>query len=261
MWEFCFFASILCLIAAAAFAFSISKSNFVKKHKIGTFKSLFAGVFGAVVFAFYPVHFFAAERTLLGAWRAFLLSLFNSMQVFAIGCDFEVVTTGIKGCPDYLYAIYLGWIATLFVVAPIFTFGFVLSLFKNLSEYIKYILAFFKDVYIFSELNDKSLALASDIKRNNKNVAIVFTDVFEKDEETNYELIEDAAKIGAICFKNDILVVDFKRHSLRKSISFFAIGVNETENLNQSLKLIEHYRERKDTHIFVFSTRLKASFC
>lgn len=258
MWIFCFFASVLCLALAIIFAFSINKSNFVKKHKIGTFKSLFAGVFGAVVLSFYPIHFFDAEQTLLGAWRAFLLSLFNSMQVFTIGCDFNIVKNGMGGCPDFWYAGYLGWAATLFVIAPVFTFGFVLSLFKNWLEYIKYLLAFFKDVYIFSELNDKSLTLASDIKRNHKNAAIVFTDVFEKDEEKNYELIENAAKIRAICFKNDILVVDFKKHSSKKSISFFTIGMNETENLNQSLKLIENYRERKNTHIFVFSTKLES---
>ena len=49
---------------------------------------------------------------------------------------------------------------------------------------------YFKDVYIFSELNDKSIVLASDIKSRHKKSAIVFTDVFEDNEEKIYELIE-----------------------------------------------------------------------
>ena len=36
--------------------------------------------------------------------------------------------------------------------------------------------------YVFSELNEKSFALASDIKSKNKKAAIVFTDVFEDNE-------------------------------------------------------------------------------
>ena len=64
--------------------------------------------------------------------------------------------------------------------------------------------------------------------------------------------------MGAICFKKDILVVDFKKHSPRKAISFFAIGTNETENLNQSLKLIEQYKNRTNTHIYVFSTKIES---
>lgn len=82
--------------------------------------------------------------------------------------------------------------------------------------------------------------------------------MFEDNEENTYELVENAKRLGAICFKKDILVVDFKKHSRKKSISFFTIGLNETENLNQSLKLIENYRERDNTHIYVFSTKIES---
>ena len=77
-------------------------------------------------------------------------------------------------------------------------------------------------------------------------------------EEKIYELIEQARDLGAICFKKDILVVNFKKHSESKSISFFTIGSNETENLNQSLKLIENYKDRDNTHIYIFSTKIES---
>ena len=107
-------------------------------------------------------------------------------------------------------------------------------------------------------MNDKSIVLATDIKSKHKKSAIVFTDVFEDNEEKIYELIEQARNLGAICFKKDILVVNFKKHSESKSISFFTIGSNETENLNQSLKLIENYRSRDNTHIYIFSTKIES---
>jgi len=258
MWFICLIISISCIFLAALFSCAINKSKLSRKHKIGLFKSLFAGVFIAALFMFFPIHTVTAEATLLGGWRAFLLSVFNSMQVFAIGCEFNVVKESMMFCPDWLDVIYQVWAATLFVLAPIFTFGFVMSLFKNLSAYLKYILSFFKEVYVFSELNEKSLVLANDIKSKNQRVSIVFTDVFEENEESTYELIENAKKLGSICFKKDILVINFNNHSKKRSISFFAIGSNETENLNQSLKLIENYRDRENTHIYIFSTKIES---
>lgn len=258
MWFICLIISISCIFLAALFSCAVNKSKLSRKHKIGLFKSLFAGVFIAALFMFFPIHTVTAEATLLGGWRAFLLSVFNSMQVFAIGCEFNVVKDSMMFCPDWLDVIYQVWAATLFVLAPIFTFGFVMSLFKNLSAYLKYILSFFKEVYVFSELNEKSLVLANDIKSKNQRVSIVFTDVFEENEESTYELIENAKKLGSICFKKDILVINFNKHSKKRSISFFAIGSNETENLNQSLKLIENYRDRENTHIYIFSTKIES---
>jgi hypothetical protein len=131
------------------------------------------------------------------------------MQTFGLGCEFGVVTDGMTTCPAELYIPYLAWVATLFVLAPIFTFGFVLSLFKNLSAYIKYLRYYFRDVYVFSELNEKSLILAEDIKNHDGRAVVVFTDVYETDEEQSCEQIEAARQLGAIRFKKDVLVINF----------------------------------------------------
>ncbi|MBR3837349.1 MAG: hypothetical protein IKJ74_04300 [Clostridia bacterium] len=258
MWLFCFLFSIGFLIFALIFSLVFNKSAFAKKHKLSAFHFLSAGVFVSSIFTFVPTHLVTAEISVLGYVRAVLLSVFNSMQVFAFGCEFGNVVNSMVHCPMWLNMIYQVWIAFLFVIAPIFTFGFVLSLFKNVSAYLKYLGSYFKDVYVFSELNEKSLVLASDIKSHHNRAAIVFTDVFEGNEEKIYELTDQARSLGAICFKKDILVVNFKNHSENRPISFFAIGNNETENLNQSLKLIENYRDRDNTHLFIFSKKIES---
>ncbi len=258
MWLTCLSVSVSCLLFAVTVSLAINRSKLSKKHKLGIFNTLFAGVFISALVAFLPIHSVAAGATALVGWRAFLLSVFNSMQVFAIGCDFNTVKESMVYCPDWLEVWYQLWTATLFVLAPVFTFGFVLSLFKNLSAYLKYLCSYFKEAYVFSELNEKSLALANDIKTKHNRAAIIFTDVFEENEESSYELIEKAKSIGAICFKKDIMVLDFKKHSSGKSISFFTIGRDETENLNQALKIIDCYRDRNDTHLYVFSTKIES---
>ncbi|MGN0458157.1 MAG: hypothetical protein ACI4IL_04175 [Eubacterium sp.] len=254
MWLAGLIISIGALIFMGAISVAINNSNYTKKHRFSLFNALFAGVFVAAIVMFYPVHYSLEESTALGIWRAILLSIFNSMQIFAGGCEFAVVKEGLAFCPNGLDMLYQIWAATLFVLAPIFTFGFVLSLFKNLSANAQYITAYFKDIYVFSELNERSIVLAKDIKSKNKKAVIVFTDAFEKNEKSSFELIEEAKKLRAICFKNGILVVNFKRHSAKKTISFFAIGINETENLNLGLKLVERYKNRDNTNLYVFST-------
>ena len=258
MWLACLLLSVLCLVLSAVVSLAINKFSIVKKQKFNLFNALFAGVFLAAAVIFFPVHRVMTAGGVLGVWHAILLSAFNSMQIFAMGCEFAVVTDSMSYCPEWLNFTYQTWTAMLFVLAPIFTFGFVLSLFKNLSAYIGYFSIFFKDAYVFSEINDKSLVLASDIKKNHPRAAIVFTDVFDANEEISFELIESAKQLGAVCFKRDILAIDFNLHSSNKIISFFAIGRDEGENLNQSLKLIEAYKGRKNTHVYIFSTKVES---
>lgn len=258
MWVIFFVLSVFALVFMAVIPFFVNNCTPGSKRKVGLFNCLFAGVFISAFFVFLPIHILSADNTLLGFWRIVLLSVFNSMQVFAIGCDFGIIRDSMIYCPDWFDVWYQLWAAILFVLAPVFTFGFVLSLFKNISAYFQYLFAFFKDAYIFSELNEKSLTLAKDIKSNNKKAAIVFTDVFEDNSENSYEMIDSAKSIGAICFKKDILVVNFKKHSRNKSLSFITIGIDESENLTQALKLIENYNSRNNTNLYVFSTKTES---
>lgn len=255
MWIAYLLISIVCFFSSAVFSIVVSS---ISKRKHNVFNLMFASAVVAAFFVFIPIHTISTDITVSGVIRIFMLSLFNAIQLFAAGCDFSFISENLITCPAWLISGYKTWGAILFVLAPLFTFGFVLSLFKNVFAYLRYIHSYFRDIYVFSELNEKSFALANDIKNKNGKATIVFTDIFDEDEEKMYELIERTKEIGAINFKKDILVIDFNKHSKDKNISFFTIGENETENLNQSLKIIETYRERENTHLYVFSTKIES---
>ena len=257
MWLICLLISCSCLVVATMVSLVVNRFFLKEKGRLSLFHSLLVGVFVAVMVMFFPIHLSTTGVTVLGVGRSVLLSVFHSMQVFTIGCDYEVVQEGMGYCSHSLTVWYQLWATVLYVLAPVFTFGFVLSLFKNLSAYAKYLWSYFKEVYVFSELNERSLSLAKDVRSKHKKAAIVFTDVFEDNEESSYELTDRAKQLRAICFKKDLLALDFKRHSHRKPMSFFAIGDNETESLNQALKLIPIYKDRPDTHVYVFSTKIE----
>ena len=69
-------------------------------------------------------------------------------------------------------------------------------------------------------------------------------------------MVERARELHATCFKKDILAINFKAHSAKAQIVFYAIGEDETENINQALKLIELYKQRDNTRLFVFASRV-----
>ena len=255
MWLIFFIISVLCIFVGALLPVVTGATS--KKNK-AFFYCLFAGVWFSGFFNFFPMHYDAAGEGISAAARAFFLSVYNATQVFTIGTEYQVITEGLVNCEGWLHTAYSVWSAVLFVIAPIFTFGFVLSLFKNITEKLKLIIAYNKDIYIFSELNEGSLALAEDIKKHSPQAVIAFTDVFEESEEKMYEFAEKARTLGAICFKKDLLAVDFTHHSKKSNMYFFMIDENENENLNQAIQVIGKYKNRKNTQLYVFSTKTES---
>ena len=64
---------------------------------------------------------------------------------------------------EVFFGIYRAIYVLLYAFAPILTLGVILSIFKNLVAKSIYHANYFSDVYIFSELNERALALASSI--------------------------------------------------------------------------------------------------
>lgn len=259
MWRLCLTLSFEVLLLLPIISVVIKKFGLVSNGKAKLFNWMFAGVAIAAYILFLPVHSAVTPVTFCGVWKDIFVSALNTIQVFAGGCDFEIVNQSLEFCPENLRVLYGAWFATVFVIAPIFTFGFVLSFFKNASAYLKYMQGYFKDVYVFSELNKKSLLLAKDLMSDQtKNAMVVFTNAYESEEDNNYELLDDARDLDAACFKKDILSIDFRKHSKKKEISFFFISEDKTGNLDQALGLIEDYKQREHTSIFIYSTETES---
>ena len=263
MWTICYILSMSVLIVTAIYSIGVVLGCMDRKHTEHLVKIAFGLVFVASFIIFMPIHLYNSPDGVYGIFRSVFLSIFTSMQTFGMGCEYSVVNDAISACPDYLADHYQLWVSFLFVVAPICTFSVALSFFKNLVSHIQYRTIYRnRDVYVFSEVNERSVALAKSIKNNSDkrkdSIILVFTDVFESNDEESFELRNSIKQIGAICFKDDILLIDFAKHSTKKSLSFFTIGNNQNENLNQTIKLIEKYKERENTNLYFFSTSMQS---
>lgn len=254
MWMLSVSLSIGAVLLSIAAALVLNRTE-ATRGKISTINILLVGVFFSSLVLFLPANG-QSDGAMMQGWRVLLLSILDAMKVFGGGGEYGAIAGSLENCSTLQRGIFLTWAVTLFVYAPVLTFSFVLSLFRNLSAFCRYALAMCKDVYIFSELNDQALALADDLKKNHKKAAVAFTGVSEGGDEKAGQRIENAKKMGAICFKKPILAIAFRFHAPAKKITFFTIGRDETENQEQALKLIEKYRDRANTHLYVFTTKV-----
>ncbi len=255
IWIVSFIISVLFLIIGVVFTVIMSKTK--ESGLKNPFNTFFASVFASSSVLFFPVYLnvFCVEQNIFSKLlKVLLLSVHNTMRLFILDGDFTIITEYINKDNGWIYYHYTGLAAVLFVIAPILTFGFVLTFFKNFSSNLRYLRHQFAPVFVFSELNERSVVLAEDLSKNNKKRLVVFTNTFEDNEKSDSELIERAKNIGAILFKNNISVANFFRHSKKSEINFFIISDNESENLNHVLNLIDKYRNREKTSVFVFST-------
>ena len=152
----------------------------------------------------------------------FLIAILQSIRVFIMDVDFEKVLELIKDQKDFLRTGVSFYLTVLYLVAPLMTLSNVLFLFRNMIGEFHYLRHKSRDHYIMSELNEKSIALARSIYRDNKKAVILFTDVFERNEEKDYDLLTQARDIKAICLKKDISHVDI--FSRKGNVEIFLIG-------------------------------------
>lgn len=237
---------------------SMIKNN-RKKHALTPGNIVFIGVFLSAFFYFMPLY---SEDGITG-WTAIFASVQHSFSIFGLDgdfLDFIAKRTYPENADGQLYTLYG---AVLYAFAPVLTFSFILTFFKNFFAHLKYKTSFLLQTHVFSELNEKSLALAKSIVENKKpflklipRVVIVFTDVIDKKEELHFDLVEQAKGMGAVLFRKDLESIHFKsRISLRK-VYFYLISEDESEIIRHAESIMEQY-DYKRVGLWIFSDDIR----
>lgn len=263
---------LLCLVLsfavlAAAIGFAVYKvlKNGDKEHTAVTpFRVLLVGFFVAAVLFFYPVYYidyFAAESGFTRLFKSFIISVHNSMRLFILDGEFDIIRDffGSYETSAALSVAYTVYASVLYVIAPVLTAGFVLSFFKSAKSLVKYAFSLSTEIYIISALNDKSVALATDVREKSANALIVFANVYEDSEGKNADLIAQAKLLKAVTLSRDVAEISLKPRKKRAVRKIYFISEDEDENLNKGLELITRCRsdERlntENTAVYVFAT-------
>ncbi len=274
-WYLWFGFALALLIVAIVGALADGRLAYKRKRILTPHRILILGTFLSATLLFCPLYLalFTDSVGCVRAIKSLLVSVQHAIRLFAFDggyWEFFQDIGDIEGQTPVSQMMYTGLGAVLYFFAPMLTFTFILSLFKNLWAYIKYILFFWKDAHVFSELNEKSIALARSIdEANNKDkegkyrtfrrATIVFTDVLRKDDEASLDLLEDAKEIGAVLFTKDLESIRYRnqRFSCRK-VSFYLISEDEKEKIRHAESIIAEYKDIPQTKLYLFSDHIES---
>ena len=163
-----------------------------------------------------------------------VFSILYSLQVIFLGQDFELINT--IELNNVVNTIYVIAIYILFLLEPLITATAVLALLGNNLSKLKLALSRFKEIMVFSEINDKTLTIAKK-QYNKKKSQIVFVDSKEEKEKFKKEL----AQLKAITLSQQIIDLNFKN----RNVTYYLFSSDEEENLNNALDLLKQGSNKK----------------
>ena len=267
-WEIFLIVSVVVFCLSLAGAFVLSAST--RRRALTPFRFFFVGTSVSVYLAWLPITsawlLIKTEQTThtaLSIFQTATESLLYSIKTFSGGSEISKILEALpsmQSSSDFFVRWYAGHYSFLALLCPLLSIGFILSFFRNLSATAKYLCSWRKNIYAFSELNERSLALAADIgnssghKSGAKKVQIVFCSV----KSVSAELLRDASKIGAICFQKDIVSAPLRSHSKKSMLNLFLLSSSEDKNTSSALLLMEAFCEREKTSLYVFSEQYES---
>ena len=209
------------------------------------------GIFIATFMLFVPINLVAFDGKDFRVFKTILISIYNTIAVFTANSDYSAIyeyTLTIEN--DILLNFYRVVSSMLYVIAPVTTFSIVLSFFKNAKAGLNYMLSFHKNVYIFSELNSKTILLAEDIREKEKRSTIVFTSVTDDLKESDDELYQRADVMKCILFKSDLTARKFKHHLKNRQIRVFIMNENEDEAVTLYDYIFNELKDNENAAIY-----------
>lgn len=193
-------------------------------------------VFLMLMSAIYPS--FAEEAYAIG------LTLFESMCAMLLNANLGDLLENFNSFNVAYIGIYKTVLLVLLIIAPLFTVGITLSFFSEKFTRILYrIRSGFRDTYLFSAINERTLCIAEDVAETDRKVVIAFALRISEDD-IDAESLARIKKIGAYLINDDITQI---KHSLRHTRNYYLLDTNDSENLEAGLRIYQRYnKERTD---------------
>ena len=193
-------------------------------------------VFLMLMSGIYP--YYAEETYAIG------LTLVESMCAMLLNSNPGEILAGFNGFDVAYIHVYKTALLVLLIVAPLFTVGITLSFFSEKFARIIYrIRSEFRDTYLFSAINERTLCIAEDVAATDRKALIVFA-LRISEEDIDAEALARIKEINAYVINDDIVQI---RHSLRRTRNYYLLNTNDGENLEAGLRIYQRYnKERTD---------------
>ena len=193
-------------------------------------------VFLMMMSAIYPSY--AEESFAIG------LTLFESMCAMLLNASLGEILESFNGFDVAYLGIYKMVLLVLLIIAPLFTVGITLSFFSEKFVRLIYrIRSEFKDTYLFSAINERTLCIAEDVAETDRKAVIAFA-LHISEDDIDAEALARIKNINAYVINDDVVSV---KHSLRHTRNYYLLSKNDSENLEAGLRIYQRYnKERTD---------------
>lgn len=250
-WYICFAIASAVVLSAAVCLLLLPRLRRNRRWHLSAVQVLFAACFLCGYVLCLAPNYALHGNQIVGIGRTAVFSFQTTLRVFSGNSIYDAAVKAIDQAPEAIAAWYMILVLAVQVLAPVLALSVVLSFFRNVSAYSRYLCCYFRDVYVFSCVNPKSLALASDLRKNHPKACLVFASVGDDAQR------HAVRGLDAICFKMDICSIRLGLHSKGKQISIFAIDERQSCNVDAALKLIDNYHARPHTRLDVFTTEIE----
>lgn len=218
------------------------------KHRVISPYLIFLILFTiSVLFAFVP--FCIYDNSNADAFINVFKTIFTTIRSFFWGSSFDKLSEIDTAFPIF----YLRYLSFIFVMAGLVVATSLFKLFKEFFSYLKYwIMHPFSDVYVFSKLNDKSIALAEDIFKNKDNKIKIIKKKKYRDKDIEQELfyIETKYKYELTHIGKDSLKkADVKKDRKDKLKSAFQKLNKQKESIEKAYESARYaYKSARSAH-------------
>lgn len=243
--DFHFIAAILLFLGSIAITYENRKNTSLSKISI-----LLVGLFFSIVVLVFPMY-----DEYDNSFQRIVYSILYSVQCIYVGQDFEFLQNKIlehQAMPAY--SLFINF---LFLLAPIFTTGIILTLLEQFMHKLKYMIELLepwkREIHIFSNINKESVTLAESIY-NPKDILLFCN---EKEDEIKESLKNRIRKIQAITIAASELELKML-NIFGKKVFFYEISKDDIKNMDNSMKLMESYQNNEKVKVTVFSIRKEA---
>jgi len=222
-----------CLIfGVCELAITVILLNKNKKKYQRAVQLLLIGVVVIITTLIYPMY-----RNSYKFGTSLLFSILYALRALA-GCQSVDLSHKVE-MDGMLYFLYYALLYASFIAAPLFTTGFLVSVFGNMMDNLRFMFVRKDTICVFSELNDGSVCLAESIYKKDSKKKILFLnyDLKASDKDTN--IIKRIRNIkGIILNKNELDVMLFTNN-----IEFYEVYKNTDKNADNTILLVEKYKE------------------
>lgn len=255
IWNLCFWLSLAAISVSVLLIIRVRTNPRLAMY-IGI-----AGVILSTTIIVLP-YYLSKENLLVG----FLESLLVSLKIFIMNDSYtevsKSVSENLSGGYSFAYTVV---IALLYLIAPLLTATFIFEYLSSFFPYLRIRLNKRQDIYLFSELNSNSLALARSINKEMKcgnpkvkKGIIAFSGIEKSPDIEKMSLLQVAKEEHFWCIKQQSASLKIQNDKNRK-IHFLQMSENEDKNLNSALMLIDKYKDiNSNVNIYISSSQPEA---